>query len=74
MKGHLGPGLWALYQVEEVRTSRDIPGCEGTLGTWDFGHCTRWERLRHPGISQDVKGPGTSGWDRLGHPGDIPGS
>ena len=44
--------LWALSKMGEVRTSQDIPGCEGTLGTWDFGHCPRWDRLGHRGISQ----------------------
>ena len=60
-------------------TSQDIPGCEGTLETWDFGHCSRWEKLGHPGISRDVKGhlrPGTLGivlggtsQDIVGYPG-----
>ena len=30
-------------------TSQNIPGCEGTLVTWDFGHCLRWDKLGHPG-------------------------
>ena len=33
----------------QVRTSRDIPGCEGTFETWDFGHCLG-------GTSQDIPG------------------
>ena len=44
-----------------VRTSWDIPGCEGTFETWDFGHCSRRDKSGHPG---DVKGhlrPGTLG-------------
>ena len=48
----------------QVRTSWDIPGCEGTFETWDFGHCSRWDKSGHPGISRDVKGhlrPGTLG-------------
>ena len=48
----------------QVGTSGDIPGCEGTFETWDFGHCSRWDKSGHPRISQDVKGhlrPGTLG-------------
>ena len=55
---------------------RDIPGCEGTFETWDFGHCSRWDKSGHPGISRDVKGhlrPGTLGivlgGTKSGHPG-----
>ena len=60
----------------QVRTSRDIPGCEGTFETWDFGHCSRWDKSGHPGISRDVKGhlrPGTLGIVLGGTSQDIPG-
>ena len=30
-------GLWTSPR-RDCRTSRDIPGCEGTFGTWDSGH------------------------------------
>ena len=35
-----------------------------TFVTWDFGHCSRWDKSGHLGISRDVKGhlrPGTLG-------------
>ena len=60
----------------QVRTSQDIPGPKGIFVTWDFGHCSRWDKSGHPGISRDVKGhfrPGTLGivlgGTKLGHPG-----
>ena len=57
-------------------TSQDIPGCEGTFETWDFGDCSRWDKSRHPGIFQDVKGhlrPGTLDTVLGGTRQDIPG-
>ena len=33
-----------------------------TIATWEFGHCSRWDKSGHPRISRDVKGhlrPGT---------------
>ena len=60
----------------QVRTSRDIPGCEGTFETWDFGHCSWWDKVR---TSRDIPGcEGTfetwdfghcSRWDKSRHPG-----
>ena len=49
----------------QVRTSQDIPGCEGTFETWDCGHCSRWDKSGHPGTSWDILGcEGTSEtWD-----------
>ena len=38
VKGHLGPGTMDMSLEGQVRTSKDIPGCEGTFGTWDYGH------------------------------------
>ena len=40
----------------QVRTSRDIPGSEGTFETWDLGDCSRWDKSGHPGISWYAKG------------------
>ena len=53
-----------------------IPGPKGTFVTWDFGHCSRWDKSGHPGISWDVKGhlrPGTLGIVLGGTSQDIPG-
>ena len=61
----------------QVGTSGDILGCEGTFETWDFGHCSRWDKSGHPGISRDVKGhlrPGTLGIVLGGTSRDILGS
>ena len=53
-----------------------IPGPKGTFVTWDFRHCSRWDKVR---TSRDIPGcEGTfetwdfghcSRWDKSGHPG-----
>ena len=85
VKGHLRPGTLGIVlggTSEDIPgTSRDIPGCEGTFETWDFGHCSRWDKSGHPGTSRDVKGHlrpvtlgivlGGTSRDILGSSGDI---
>ena len=37
-------------------TSQNIPGCERTFVTWDFGHCLRWDKVGTSWDIHDVKG------------------
>ena len=43
VKGHLRPGTLGIVLGGTIGASWDIPGCEGTFETWDFGHCSRWD-------------------------------